>query len=276
MPTERSQPEFSRSPLTLTRVLVWRCAALCTVANLLAGVAYALSFHLAAWTNPTDGVIAALDLDGEGSMHAWLSTITLFVAGLLSLALWRFAVRSGSPSSERLCWLGTGATLLVMSLDEGGSMHEAFKEACVRLFGTRLIGDGSIYWVIPYAIALGLCFAALLRSLRHRPLLQAGIVTAAICYAAAAAAQMELFWPTEDVAEIVFEELLEAQGAITLATVAGLHLSSHLRFQVNRPATTRATSTGQVIVIRAGRQPVRTAIAAGEPVAHGSRQSRAA
>ena len=61
----------------------------------------ALYFHmprLAAHTS--DGRIAAFDLDGEGSLGAWFSSMTLGSAGLLSLVILSIRRHKAAPTPD--------------------------------------------------------------------------------------------------------------------------------------------------------------------------------
>ena len=42
-----------------------------------------------------------------------------------------------------------------LSIDETASLHEGFKEMMVLVTGTRVFGDGSIWWVAAYGFLLG-------------------------------------------------------------------------------------------------------------------------
>lgn len=108
----------------------------------------------------TDGSVAAFDLDAEGNLATWFNTVVLFLCGQVSLVLWYaswFPERFPQGVKRMPLPLGllAGAILwFTMSADEGGSLHEGFKELVVLLWSTRLVGDGSLYWIVPYFFAL--------------------------------------------------------------------------------------------------------------------------
>lgn len=244
-------------PTPSIRLYTWVAA---TAFNLATGIAYAASFPLAQWLSPSDGLIAAFDLDGEGSLNAWLSTVSLFMLAMFCLAALLVRRLKSAGRRELACWGWAATVFAVMSLDEGGSLHEGFKELCARLFGTRLYGDGSVYWAVPYAVVLAVALAGLHRYLivpRRWPRL--ALYAGAGCFLLAALAQLELFWPTEDVAEIVLEELLEVQG--TLLLLAGVAAFVFEQASLSGiPARTAGTATAQsrLVVVRVGRPPAHT------------------
>lgn len=233
-----------------TRSLVWTIVIL-TACNALTGLLYCLSFRLARDFGPGDGVIAALDLDAEGSLNCWLNSAVLLCGSLLSFALCRLRSVRGGGGRELFWWSWTALVLLAMSADEGGSLHEGFKELCVRLTGTRVMGDGSIYWAVPYAILLAVTFAAVFHYQRGQIFSRANVVLAATFLSLAAALQLELVLPTEDPLEIVAEELLEVQGSILFVSAIAAQLLAVLQSSVSFPATTRATGGAKIRVISA-------------------------
>jgi hypothetical protein len=205
------------------RVVAWSCAFL-TAFNLFTGLLYGFSH----WAGPSDGRIAAFDLDREGSLNAWLHSTCLLLTAELCLVMAALAAWHRGSLWARGWWGWSAVVFLMMSADEGGSLHEAFKELCVRLTGARWYGDGSLYWVAPYSLVLGITWVALWRYVRVAPAARLLLATAAACYSAAAAAQLECFWPTEDPAEIVLEELLEVQGSVFCATAVAMTVVSRL------------------------------------------------
>ena len=136
------------------------------VTVLMLGGLYALGIKLSSLT--TDGKVAAFDLDCEGSIGTWLSIVVLFLCGLVTLLIRQLRrVQSGCTFRERCGWLAVSLVWFTMSLDEGASLHEGFKEMMALALGTRLMGDGSIYWVVPYFAALSAAGLFMLWAMRR-------------------------------------------------------------------------------------------------------------
>lgn len=114
---------------------------------------YAITPHLVAHT--TDGSVAAFDLEKEGSIGAWFSSMLLFMGALASLVVYsiRRQYKDDRQYNYRV-WLWAAACWFILSVDESASLHEGFKELMPMLTGTRLMGDGSLWWVIPYFFLL--------------------------------------------------------------------------------------------------------------------------
>lgn len=114
---------------------------------------YAITPQLIAKT--TDGSVAAFDLEKEGSIGAWYSSMLLFMAGLVSLIV--YSIRRHHTNDRHhyfRIWLWAAICWFILSIDESASLHEGFKELMPLLTGTRLMGDGSLWWIIPYFFLL--------------------------------------------------------------------------------------------------------------------------
>jgi len=169
----------------------------------------------------TDGRVAALDLEGEGSLAVWFSTATLEMAALTSLLV--HAVRRNTPGAGRACiWLFAAAAWLVMSIDECASLHEAFKELMSHATGHRILGDGTIWWAGGYAIALSLLGLGLLRAVWPCRSAIAALFSTAAFYATAVAAEMAFILPRKNEPEVMVEEGCEMVGNLCLLLSMGL------------------------------------------------------
>jgi len=183
---------------------------------------YAWMPQLVSYTN--DGRVAAFDLDGEGSLSVWFSSTWLSLAGLLAIVVytvrrWRLDDYQG----HYRIWLWAATCWFMMSLDETASLHEGFKEMMALLTGTRLIGDGSLWWAAPYFFILSAVGSRLLIDMFECKLSSLAFVIGGACYAAAAAAQLNLLLPDGGAREVMLEEGLELLGDLLILTAMGLH-----------------------------------------------------
>jgi hypothetical protein len=191
------------------------------VVIVLLGGLYALGFRLAHLT--TDGKLAAFDLDAEGSIASWFSIVLLFACGLAALLVRRLRVAAGCSASERRMWLACGLLWITMSLDEGASLHESFKEVMVRLTGTRLFGDGSVYWVLPYFLLLCASGLFVLHAARRSPISVASLLGAGTSYAVAVIAQFEFWLGNHPAIETWIEESCELLGGLLILLTLTLY-----------------------------------------------------
>lgn len=172
----------------------------------------------------TDGRIAAFDLDGEGSLAVWFSSMTLAASGLVAFLV--YLVRRHRVDDYQgyyRVWLWAAMCWLLMSLDETASLHEGFKEVMTLLAGTRLFGDGSIWWVVPYFFLLGAVGTRLLIDMRSCWLSSATLLMTAVCYSVGVAAQLGWVLPESGARGVMVEEGAEMLGNLLLLLAMGLH-----------------------------------------------------
>jgi hypothetical protein len=110
-----------------------------------------------------------------------------------------------------------------MSMDESASLHEGFKEMMAHLTGTRLLGDGSVWWTIPYFFLLGSVGTRLLVDMRPCRLSSAALMGTAACFGVAILGQLGLIMPDAGAREVMVEEGCEMVGMLLLLLAMTLH-----------------------------------------------------
>lgn len=184
---------------------------------------------LYAWTpslSPmtSDGRVAAFDLDGEGSLAVWFSSTTYLLAAFVAVVVYTIRrYKTDDYHGHYRVWLWAAMCWLILSIDETASLHEGFKEMMTQVTGTRLLGDGSMWWVIAYFFLLGAVGTRLVVDMRSCRLSTAAMVAVAICYATAVVAQLGWILPTADAREIMIEEGAEMLGNLFLLLAMVLH-----------------------------------------------------
>ena len=163
----------------------------------------------------TDGHVAAFDLDGEGSLAVWFSTATLELAALTALLAWAIRRRTPGGHGQRVL-LVAAACWLVMSIDECASVHEAFKELMAHSTGRRLLGDGTLWWVMGYGLVLSVVGMRLLWEFRHSWDAAGWLLATAAVYALAVVAELEWIIPNKGTASVMLEEGCEMVGNLCL------------------------------------------------------------
>jgi hypothetical protein len=172
----------------------------------------------------SDGKVAAFDLDGEGSLAVWFSSMTLALAGLAAILV--YMIRRHKTDDYRghyRVWLWAALCWFVMSIDETSSLHEGFKEMMVVLTGDRVFGDGSIWWVAPYFFLLGAVGMRLLVDMRPSWLSSGALLTTAACYGLAVLAQLGWVLPESGARGVMVEEGAEMLGNLMLLLAMGLY-----------------------------------------------------
>lgn len=204
-----------RSPLAL-----WCIAAVAIIATLECLYAWMPSMA----TATTDGQIAAFDLDGEGSLAVWFSSATLSLAFAVTLLIYRMRKQAVDDYQGKYrVWLWAALCWLVLGIDETSSLHEGFKEMMVQLTGQRILGDGSIWWAIPYAVVLGVVGLKLWFEMRPYRLSRVAFAGAAACYIVAVITQMGGIMPESGARGVMIEEGCEMAGNVLLLLAMTLH-----------------------------------------------------
>ncbi len=173
----------------------------------------------------TDGRIEAFDLDGEGSLAVWFSSMTLAAAAMVSLLV--YSIRRHKADDYHggyRIWVWAAMCWLVMSIDECGSLHEAFKEMMSHLTGTRIAGDGSLWWAGAYLLILGTVGARLLLDMRGCRSSIAAFFATAVAYGVAVAAQLGWVLPESGARGVMLEEGAEMVGNLFLTLAMAIHL----------------------------------------------------
>lgn len=172
----------------------------------------------------SDGRVAAFDLDGEGSLAVWFSSITLALAGLVAILIYTIRRHKVDDYQGRYrVWLWAAMCWFLMSIDEAASLHEGFKEMMSHVTGTRLSGDGSLWWVSVYFFLLGAVGSRLLLDMHSCRLSTLAMLATAACYSAAVAAQLGWILPESGARGVMVEEGAEMVGNLMLLMAMGLH-----------------------------------------------------
>ena len=177
----------------------------------------------------SDGRVAAFDLDGEGSLAVWFSSVLLLMAGAAAVLVYTVRRHKTDDYHGRYrIWLAAAACWVLMSLDESASLHEGFKEMMgyvtgTTLSGTRLLGDGSLWWAVPYAFLLLVVGSRLVADMRDCRLATVVLLSGAACYVVAVVAQMGWIMPESGSRGVMLEEGAEMVGNLLVLLSMGLY-----------------------------------------------------
>lgn len=188
--------------------------------------------HEQAGFNPTDGRIEALDLDGEGSLSVWFSSALLFVAAQVALLVgWMRSQNPQDYAGRYRVWFWAAGCWFLLSLDETASLHEAFKEFASGITGTRLFGDGSLWWAAPYFGLLAFVGLKLFWEMRRCWLSSTLLQATGWVWALAVATQLGLILPETGARGVIVEESAEMLGDLLLL----LSMMVHARYLIAHP-----------------------------------------
>jgi hypothetical protein len=200
-------------------------------------------------------------LGGPGSLGNWFSSLLLLMATFYAVV--NYTVRRHRMDDYRgryRVWLWAAACCFLTASDAAASLHQGLQELLVSLTGTRIVGDGSIWWLVPAGLLLGFVGARLLADVWYCRLSSAALVLAAIAYIAALAPFFHVVQQSSDVAEVTLLNGLLLAGHLLLVWSIILHARFVLldaEGQLSRPAARRQAKSKPAA--RSTAQPVKAA-----------------
>jgi hypothetical protein len=100
--------------------------------------------------------VSAFDLRGANSLATWFSSTLLSLSGLVALLVFNVRrFRTDDYGGRYRIWVWAAVCCFLASIDLTASFHHAFKETLCRVSGTRIVGDGSLWWIVAWLFLLG-------------------------------------------------------------------------------------------------------------------------
>ena len=183
---------FLEDQMRLTDLLPQRLSVVGAIWLVSTAVIAALMCGYAQLTHLPDWVAAPLDLSQSSSLPGWFSTIMLTAAAVLAMLVYYVRRhRLDDYQGRYRVWLWAAGCLLLVSVDQAAGLHRAVQTLLSTATGTPLLGDGQIWWILPYGFLLGAIGARLLVDVWESRLATAALSMAAFCYAVALAARLQ-------------------------------------------------------------------------------------
>jgi hypothetical protein len=133
--------------------------------------------------------LAALDLAAAGSLARWFSSLLLLGAALAALLVYSIRRHKMDDYQGRYrIWVWAAVCCFLLATDTAAPLHAGLGEALAALAGTRLLGDGSIWWIVPAALLLGAVGSRVLVDMWECRSSSGLAILAVGCYAVAIAA----------------------------------------------------------------------------------------
>ena len=180
-----------------------------------------------------DGKLVTIDLDGPGSLATWFSSTCLTLAGLIALLAYTVRRhRFDDYSGHYRIWFWAAACCFLLSFDATASLHQSFAQIMSVVTGTKIYGDGSLWWVIPYCFLFGAVGLRLLIDMSECWMSSLALVGAAASYAASAACKFGMAeWVPLSTLRLSEANLRQAMlengarllGDLLVLTAMGLH-----------------------------------------------------
>lgn len=110
-----------------------------------------------------------------------------------------------------------------MATDTAASLHQGFQQAMIALTGSRIAGDGSIWWVVPVVLFIGSIGSRLLVDMWSSRLASIAIIVAATAYLTALVAFFHAVSLQSEVSQLLLVQGAALGGHLLLAVSMGLH-----------------------------------------------------
>jgi len=172
--------------------------------------------------------IAALDLAAKGSLGCWFSSLLVLAATVAAMLVYSVRRhRTDDYQGRYRIWLSAAACGLLLATDQAASLREAFRDAMILLTGTKLTGDGTLWWVVFYALVFGAVGSRLLMDMRPSLRSMGFLLIAAIAHTLAVVGR--LGWiPLEDSYRVMSLTGAEMVGNLWLLAA----MTAHARYVI--------------------------------------------
>jgi hypothetical protein len=134
--------------------------------------------------HPTDGAgIGTFDLGAPGSLARWFASAALLVAAALSVIVYSVRRHKTDDYHGRYhIWLWAAMCWVLVSADATASLRLWFQQTMIHLTGTRVLDDGSLWWIVPSAVILGGLGSRLLLDMRPARLSSTMLLGSGTCF----------------------------------------------------------------------------------------------
>jgi hypothetical protein len=183
-----------------------------------------LSLHN--WTPgvlPAEERLAAFDLAAKGSLANWLTTVGLLAAAAMAVAVYTIRrYKIDDYNGHYRIWLWAALCWTLISADLSASLHEGFQLVMIHITGTRLVGDGWVWWLLAYFFLVGAIGSRLAVDMWPARLSLSAFAAAAVCCFVGVANRAG--WFTDDATrQVVVEAGAKLTGMVFLLFSMTLH-----------------------------------------------------
>lgn len=219
--------------LTITPARLTRWLSLAVGCLVLAGLAGQFSKRVLGHDQLL-GFVRLFDLDGEGNIPAWYSSMTLLAAAGLLAIIARATRQARAPYA--LHWTALAVIFLGLSIDEAASIHELAVKPLRAALGIR--GVLLFAWVIPGGAVVGLVGLAYFRFVLRLPaeIRRLVVIAGGMYVGGALGLEMVGGYITEQwggkslayLAEVVVEETMEMAGIVVFIHALLSYIGRHV------------------------------------------------
>jgi hypothetical protein len=168
--------------------------------------------------------VAAFDLAAKGSLGCWFSSLMLLAASAAALLVYSVRRhRTDDYQGRYRIWLSAAACWFLMAADQAASLREAFRDLMITLTGTPLLGNGTLWWIILYALLLGAVGSRLLVDMRASLFAMSVLLAAALPHTFALAGRSGWILSPIGSREVILLTGAEMVGNLLLLAAMILH-----------------------------------------------------
>jgi hypothetical protein len=189
------------------------------IGGLMAGYTWSLDLLRAANPRP-----AMADLGNYGSLGNWLGSLLLLAASLLAIVT--YTVRRHKVDDYRghyHVWPWAAACWFVMASDMAAGLHQGFQQVMISLTGSRIVGEGSVWWVVPVLLLIGSIGSRLLIDMWSSKLSSIALLSAAIAYLTALLTFFHGIYLRSEISQLMLLQGGLLGGHLLVALSMGLH-----------------------------------------------------
>ncbi len=164
------------------------------------------------------------DLAVSGSLGAWFSSLLLLTATVFTVVT--YSVRRHKVDDYHGhygVWLWGAVGWFLMATDSASSLHQGVQQIAVSLSGTKVIGDGSIWWVVPAVMMLGAIGSRLLVDMWSSRLSSGALIAAGLAYAFALVGFYRVLPLESATYQVLLVQVALLTGHLMLAAAMGMH-----------------------------------------------------
>jgi hypothetical protein len=170
------------------------------------------------------GRIALVDLTTPGNLANWFSSLMLLAAGFASLQVYSIRRHQINDYHGRYrVWLWASACWFLLATDVAAGLHLAIQQIMTGVTGTRVIGDGSIWWAVPATFLFGAIGSRLVIDMRASRLSTATLILSIACYTAAIVLRTTGLLSSGSVNQVLALQGALMAGHLLLLLAMGLH-----------------------------------------------------
>lgn len=170
------------------------------------------------------GRVPAFDLAAPGSLAVWLASMLLATASLGAVLVYLVRRHRVDDYHGRYrIWLWAAACWMLLSVDQTANLRTAFQQAMTRISGTPILGDGSLWAVIPYFFLLGAVGTRLLLDMRGCWFSSVALVGAALACLASVGAHLGWILPDAGARTVMLGAGAKLLADLLLLLAMGLH-----------------------------------------------------